>query len=201
MRSHVALTVKRVNEDAEGRPVNGVASNYLCDLAVRETVRVIGPFGTSFLMPNHEHSNLIMICTGTGSAPMRAMTERRRKVRKRGGSPGGKLMLFFGARSPQELPYYGPLQSLAKDFIDVNLAFSRTPGVPRQYVQDLMRERSKELGDLLKDPQTYIYVCGVTRMEEGVLAALRHAAERASIDWHDLQRTLVGEGRLLLETY
>jgi benzoyl-CoA 2,3-epoxidase subunit A len=41
-------------------------------------VQVIGPFGTSFLMPNHPKSHIVMICTGTGSAPMRAMTEWRR---------------------------------------------------------------------------------------------------------------------------
>ena len=49
---------------------------------------------------------------------------------------GGKLMLFFGARTQQELPYFGPLQSLPKDFIDICFAFSRTPGQPKRYVQD-----------------------------------------------------------------
>ena len=39
-------------------------------------------------------------------------------------------MLFFGARTKEELPYFGPLQSLPKDFIDINFAFSRTPGSP-----------------------------------------------------------------------
>ena len=51
--NNVSLTVKRVLEDHQGRPVRGVASNYLCDLHVGDDVDVIGPFGTSFLMPNH----------------------------------------------------------------------------------------------------------------------------------------------------
>ena len=34
-------------------------------------------------------------------------------------------MLFFGARAPGELPYFGPLLKLPADFIDINLAFSR----------------------------------------------------------------------------
>ena len=72
-----------------------------------DEVKVVGPYGTSFLMPNHPGSNLLMICTGTGSAPMRAMTERRR--RKSVPTEDGKLMLFFGARTPDELPYFGPL--------------------------------------------------------------------------------------------
>src|SRR5438874_5542597 len=77
--NNAALTVKRVTHDHDGHPVQGVASNYLCDLAKGAHVKVVGPFGTSFLMPNHPDSSLLMICTGTGSAPMRAMTERRRR--------------------------------------------------------------------------------------------------------------------------
>jgi len=123
--NNVSLTIKRVLEDHQGRPVRGVASNYLCDLQVGDTVRVTGPFGASFLMPNHPRSNIVMICTGTGSAPMRAMTEWRRRLRKSGKFEGGKLLLFFGARTPEELPYFGPLQNLPKDFIDINFAFSR----------------------------------------------------------------------------
>ena len=95
-----------------------------------------------------------MICTGTGSAPMRAMTEWRRRLRASGKFEGGKLMLFFGARSQEELPYFGPLQNLPKDFIDTNFAFSRTPGAPKRYVQDAMRERAADLAVLLQDPNT-----------------------------------------------
>src|SRR5947207_10349980 len=106
-------------------------------------VKVVGPFGTSFLMPNHPGASLLMICTGTGSAPMRAMTERRR--RRIAEKEGGTLMLFFGARAAEELPYFGPLMKLPKDFIDVNLAFSRVPGRAKQYVQDLIRDRASDV--------------------------------------------------------
>ena len=71
---------------------------------------MVGPYGASFLMPNHPGSLIMMICTGTGSAPMRAMTERRR--RRMGLKEGGELWLFFGARTPEELPYFGPLMKL-----------------------------------------------------------------------------------------
>ena len=141
--NNVALTVKRVTEDHDGAPVDGVASNYLCDLTKGDQVRVVGPYGTSFLMPNHPGSSLMMICTGTGSAPMRAMTERRR--RRIALKEGGELMLFFGARAPEELPYFGPLMKLPRDFIDINLAFSRVPGQPKRYVQDLIRERDDDV--------------------------------------------------------
>ncbi len=199
--NNVSLTVKRVTEDHQGKPVRGVASNYVCDLKVGDKVQVIGPFGQSFLMPNHPRSNIVMICTGTGSAPMRAMTEWRRRLRKSGKFEGGKLMLFFGARTPQELPYFGPLKSLPKDFIDINLAFSRLPDSPRRYVQDLMRERAADLVELLQDPDSYLYVCGLKSMEEGVVMALRDVAREGGLAWETLGAALKREGRLHLETY
>ncbi len=197
--NNVSLTVKRVTEDHQGNPVSGVCSNYLCDLKKGDTVQVTGPFGHSFLMPNHPGSHLVMICTGTGSAPMRAMTEYRRRHREESG--GGKLLLFFGSRTKEELPYFGPLMTLPKDFIDTNLAFSRTPGKSRQYVQDLMRERTADLAKMLKDPNAYFYVCGLKSMEEGVLNVLHDVAHDNGMNWADVAAEMKRLGRLHLETY
>ena len=199
--NNLSLTIKRVLEDHSGQPVRGIASNYMCDLKVGDTVQVIGPFGTSFLMPNHPKSSIVMICTGTGSAPMRAMTEWRRRLRASGKFEGGKLMLFFGARTQEELPYFGPLQSLPKDFIDSNFTFSRTPGQPKRYVQDALRERAADLVPLLQDPNACFYVCGLKAMEEGVVLALRDVATAAGLDWDTVGAALKREGRLHLETY
>jgi benzoyl-CoA 2,3-dioxygenase component A len=199
--NNISLTIKRVLEDHQGKPVRGVASNYMCDLKVGDKVQVIGPFGASFLMPNHPRSHIVMICTGTGSAPMRAMTEWRRRLRASGKFEGGKLMLFFGARTKEELPYFGPLQNLPKDFIDINFAFSRKLGQPKRYVQDVMRERAVDLAPLLADPNAYFYVCGLKAMEEGVLLALRDVAQQAGLAWDIVGAALKREGRLHLETY
>jgi benzoyl-CoA 2,3-dioxygenase component A len=197
--NNVSLTVKRVAEDHAGRPVRGVASNYLCDLPKGAQVNVVGPFGASFLMPNHPGSSLLMVCTGTGSAPMRAMTERRR--RRMAEKEGGDMMLFFGARSPQELPYFGPLMKLPHDFIDVNLAFSRVPGKPKRYVQDLIRERSDDVARMLGDDDCYIYVCGLKDMEAGVAEAFGDVSRQHGLDWDALLPSLREKGRYHLETY
>ena len=230
--NNLSLTVKRVLVDHSGQPVRGVASNYVCDLQKGDQVKVIGPFGSTFLMPDDAKANLLMICTGTGSAPMRGMTERRRRLqlpplptangiglsssgafnplpRVGGGEVDslreadswGKLMLFFGARSQEELPYFGPLMKLPKSFIDINLAFSRTPGQPRTYVQDLMRAHAAEIAALLKSDDTHLYVCGLKGMEDGVIDALRYAADQHGLDWRLLHPKLKAEGRLHLETY
>ena len=199
--NNLSLTIKRVLEDHQGQPVRGVGSNFMCDLNVGDKVQVIGPFGASFLMPNHPKSNIVMICTGTGSAPMRAMTEWRRRQRASGKFEGGKLMLFFGARTQQELPYFGPLQNLPKDFIDIEFAYSRTPGQPKRYVQDALRERAADIAVMLKDSNTCFYVCGLKSMEEGVVMALRDIAQQAGLDWASVGAALKREGRLQLETY
>ena len=199
--NNLSLTIKRVLEDHDGKPVRGVGSNYMCDLKVGDKVQVIGPFGASFLMPNHPKSNVVMICTGTGSAPMRAMTEWRRRLRASGKFEGGKLMLFFGARTPAELPYFGPLNKLPKDFIDIEFAFSRETGKPKRYVQDAMRDRAADIAALLKDDNTCFYVCGLKSMEEGVVLALREIAQGAGMDWETVGAELKKQGRLHLETY
>jgi benzoyl-CoA oxygenase/reductase BoxA protein len=194
--NNLALTVKRVKDRSTK---DGVCSNYLCDVKKGDSVTVIGPFGTTFLMPNHAGSSLLMICTGTGSAPMRAMTEYRRRTRET--TPSGKLMLFFGARTREELPYFGPLMSLPKDFIDVNLTFSRAPGQPKRYVQDALRERGKDVAELLKGDQSYVYVCGLKGMEEGVLKALADVVTESGSEWPPLYQKLRDLGRLHFETY
>lgn len=199
--NNISLTIKRVLQDHQGKAVRGVGSNYMCDLEAGETVKVIGPFGSSFLMPNHPGSHVVMICTGTGSAPMRAMTEWRRRLHATGDFEGGKLMLFFGARSRAELPYFGPLQKLPTDFIDIEFAFSREAEQAKAYVQDRMRERAVDLGQLLASPDTYFYVCGLKSMEEGVVLALRDIAKQAGFDWEELGTAMKQGGRLHFETY
>jgi benzoyl-CoA 2,3-epoxidase subunit A len=197
--NNISLTIKRVTEDHEGKATPGVGSNYMCDLKPGDKVQVIGPYGTTFLMPNHPGSSLMMICTGTGSAPMRAMTEFRR--RHKDVHQGGKLMLFFGARAQDELPYFGPLMKLPKDFIDINFAFSRTPNQPKQYVQDLIRARAADVATLLQDENCFIYICGLKGMEDGVKAAFKDICAAHGMDWNTLQPELVAKARFHIETY
>ncbi len=198
--NNLALTVKRVISEQDGKLIKGVASNYLCDLKKGDRVQVTGPFGDRFLMPNHAGSNLLMICTGTGAAPMRAMTEYRRRLQAQGKPVEGKLMLFFGARNPNELPYFGPLLKLPPSLIDKHFAFSRLPGEPRCYVQDKMRETAPAVADLLK-ADTYVYICGLKGMEAGVMEALHDICATSGMDWEALHRTMVKEGRFHVETY
>ena len=128
--NNLSLSVKRI---VEGRPdgsvFRGVASNWLCDLSPGDTIPVVGPFGATFLMPDDPEAELLMVCTGTGVAPFRGFTHRRRRTMPHA---RGKLFLFFGARSAQELPYFGPLQKYLKSQLDCELVYSRLPGTGKE---------------------------------------------------------------------
>ena len=176
--NNLALTVKRVAEKRpDGTEFRGIASNYVCDLKQGDKVKVVGPFGSTFLMPDDPEADVVMICTGTGSAPFRGFTERRRRTNAK-----GKLYLFFGARSPQELPYFGPLQKVPKTLLDQEQVFSRLPDKPKEYVQDRMRKRARDIAELLKREKTHVYVCGLRGMESGVEASFEHICQSSDIN-------------------
>jgi benzoyl-CoA 2,3-dioxygenase component A len=188
--NNVALTVKR--------EANGVCSNYICDLARGAEVAVTGPFGATFLMPNDPAANLIMICTGTGSAPFRAFTERRRRAMPQA---RGRLALFFGARRPEELPYFGPLQKVPARLLDQFLCYSRVAGAPKTYVQDRIRLESELVANLLREPATHVYICGLKGMESGVDEAFADVCRHATTDWAALKTEMRASGRYHVETY
>jgi len=197
--NNLSLTVKRVAEKRpDGTELRGVASNYVCDLKQGDKVKVVGPFGSTFLMPDDPESDIIMICTGTGSAPFRGFTERRRRSMP---NAKGRLHLFFGARSPQELPYFGPLQKVPKTLLDQELVFSRLANKPKEYVQDRMRTRAADLGALLARGTTHIYVCGLRGMEAGVEASFGEICKANGLDWPKLRATMRESGRYHVETY
>ncbi len=188
--NNVGLTIKRVQ--------GGVASNYMCDLKVGDKVKVIGPFGGTFLMPNDTQANIIMICTGTGSAPFRAFTERRRRAMQ---NAAGKAIMFFGARTPQELPYFGPLQKVPNSLLEKHLVFSRIPGADKEYVQDRMRTEANTVAALLASPATHIFICGLKGMETGVEEALADICRKHGQDWSKLKPDMRSDGRYHVETY
>jgi benzoyl-CoA 2,3-dioxygenase component A len=114
---------------------------------------------------------------------------------------GGELVLFFGARTPGELPYFGPLQKLPPEFIDINFAFSRVPDQPKQYVQDLIRAKGEKVAAMLRDDNCYIYICGLKGMEAGVLEAFRDICRANGLDWDKLRPELLKKARFHVETY
>jgi len=188
--NNISLTVKREDE--------GLCSNFVCDLKPGDTVNLTGPFGATFLLPSDPDAHLMMICTGTGSAPFRGFTMRRQREAP---MSEGSLTLVFGARRPKELPYFGPLKKVPEAFMDRVFAFSREEGEPKAYVQDKLRENAKKVADLMADPKGHIYICGLKAMEHGVEEALSDIARGAGLVWTELRDTMREDGRYHVETY
>jgi benzoyl-CoA 2,3-epoxidase subunit A len=188
--NNVSLTVKR--------DPGGLCSNYICDLKRGDRVKVAGPFGATFLMPNDARAKLLMICTGTGAAPFRAFTMRRQRSDPKAQN---SMTLVFGARAPDSLPYFGPLGKVPETLLRKHFAFSRKDGEPKRYVQDKLRERQDEIAPLLTDPDAYIYVCGRREMERGVDEALGNIAESFGMQWRSIRDAMREEGRYHVETY
>ena len=188
--NNLSLTIKR--------EPNGLCSNYMCDLKKGDKVQVTGPFGATFLMPNDPLANIIMICTGTGSAPFRGFTEWKRRIMP---SAPGRFVIFFGARRPEDLPYFGPLQKVPDALLNKHFAWSRVPGEPKTYVQDLMRQQAGMLSELVKSDATHIYICGLKGMEQGVDAALDDICRGAGLQWAEMRKEMREKGRYHVETY
>ncbi len=188
--NNLSLTVK--HED------KGVCSTYLANLKRGDEVQVTGPYGSTFLMPQDPAATIVMVCTGTGSAPFRAFTERRRRAMPDAPAP---LIMFFGARTPAELPYFGPLQKVPQHILTQHLVYSRLPGHEREYVQDRMRSEAKNLGAVLTRDNTHVFICGLKGMETGVDEAFSDICRKSGLDWAKIKPEMRASGRYHVETY
>ena len=122
---------------------------------------------------------------------------RQRRV----GPKDGGMVMFFGARTPESLPYFGPLNKLPESLLQKHLSYSRVPGEQREYVQDRMLQARDLVAGMLQDGQTHIYICGLKEMEAGVEAAFEEIAQSFGGNWPDLRDTLREAGRYHVETY
>lgn len=188
--NNLSLTVKREE--------HGVCSNFVCDLKQGDAVQLTGPFGATFLLPTDASSHLLMICTGTGSAPFRGFTMRRQRETP---SVQGSMTLVFGARRPEELPYFGPLNKVPESFLKKVFAFSRQDGEVKQYVQDKLRLEVDQIAALLQDPKGHIYICGLKAMEQGVEEAFSDIARGVGLTWTEVRDAMRQDGRYHVETY
>jgi benzoyl-CoA 2,3-dioxygenase component A len=188
--NNIALTVKREDQ--------GLCSNYVCDLKQGDTVSLTGPFGATFLMPNDHSAKLLMICTGTGSAPFRAFTMHR----QRNSAPeSADIMLIFGARTRDSLPYFGPLKKVPDSLLAKHLVYSREPDEPKRYVQDEIRQQSDTVLAYLRDASCHVYICGLRAMEDGVEEAFSDIVRAAGLQWDTVKTEMRDSGRYHVETY
>lgn len=114
--------------DGNHEPFLGVASTYLASLRPGDKVQlVIRPSAVAFRPPSDLTIPLIMLCAGSGLAPMRGFLEER-AIQKQSGRDVAKCLLFFGCRSPEQDYLYGEKELKAWEeagIVDIRPAFSR----------------------------------------------------------------------------
>lgn len=173
--SIITTTVKRLLDEHwdSHKLVQGVCSNYLCDLNVGDEVLLTGPVGKRFLLPTEPAKHdYIFIATGTGIAPFRGMLLDLIKQ----GMPS-RVALLMGAPYESDLLYHDELTAWADQHANLtyHTAISRhtTPDQPEPlYVQDRLRVDHATLAPMLASDRTLIYICGLAGMELGVFQQL-----------------------------
>ncbi|TAE91911.1 MAG: sulfite reductase [NADPH] flavoprotein alpha-component [Verrucomicrobia bacterium] len=166
----VHLTVAAVRYQSHGRARKGVASTYLADKAhTGQSVKVYTHTNKNFRLPENGDTPIIMVGPGTGIAPFRAFVEHRAEL-----GHSGKNWLFFGDQRYMfdflyQLEWQEHLKNGTLSRLDV--AFSRDQP-EKIYVQQRMREKSRDLYDWLQQG-AHFYVCGdASRMANDVHEAL-----------------------------
>jgi ferredoxin--NADP+ reductase len=206
----VSLCVRQLQYEKDGETINGVCSTYLCDIKPGDKVKITGPVGKEMLLPEEEDSNIVMLATGTGIAPMRAYLRRMfepTEKEKNKWNFKGKAWLFMGAPKSANLLYEEDLQRYLAENPD---NFKYTKAISREqqnakggrmYIQDRVLESANELFNMIEDEKTHIYLCGLKGMEPGIDEAMSKAAEEKGLNWSELRPQLKKAGRWHVETY
>ncbi|GJE90389.1 bifunctional P-450/NADPH-P450 reductase [Phanerochaete sordida] len=153
-------------------PFLGVASTYLARLRPNDRVQLaVRPSAAAFHPPADPATPMIMVCAGSGLAPMRGFLQER-ALQKKGGREVGKSVLFFGCRRPGEDYLYedSDLKEWAElGVVDVRPAFSRESekSLGCKYVQDRVWHDRADVVSAW-EAGAKIFICGSSKMAAGV---------------------------------
>ena len=207
----VSLCVRKLEykHPETGEHVEGVCSSYLCNLKPGDDVAITGPVGKEMLLPDDEDANIVMIATGTGIAPFRAYLWRMFFEGDKNPDYNfkGFAWLFFGIPKTANILYKEQLEELAEKYPDnfrLDYAISREQKNAeggKMYIQHRIAEHADKLWELMQNPKTHTYICGLKGMEDGIDEALSAAAGKHGVNWDDYRKQMKKEHRWHVETY
>lgn len=152
----------------------GAATALLSDLGEGGTVDASGPYGRFCLMDADANRRYLLVATGTGVTPYRAMLPRIRELTK---TRGCTFELIYGARNEGELLYGEEFEAFAREVpgFAFHPCFSRTMrAVPRP--NDRGGRVHVALAELAPDAARDIaYLCGNPDMVDQAFALLKEA--------------------------
>lgn|SRR5690606_30890994 len=174
-RREQALGPEATIEIAVSYVAGGAATALFEGLELGDRIQASGPFGRFCLQPADDNARYLLIATGTGVTPYRAMLPQLSALIA---ERGIQVVLLFGARSPAELLYGDEFRAFADahpDHFRFVPCFSRElpeaphPDVRHGYVQQFLPE-------FAPDPARDIaYLCGNPNMVDACFEALKEA--------------------------
>ena len=213
----VSTTVKRTIEEFDNNKLYlGVCSNYLADLQPGDMVKMTGPSGRRFLLPENAHDfNYVFFATGTGIAPYRGMIK---ELLDQGFNK--EIVLVFGCAYRTDLLYADYFESLDEEYDN----FHYLPRVSREdrradgskkYVQTTLWDDAELLDPIMEQDNSLMYICGLKGMESGIYRALAKkglteyldvrepASGKTPDEWdeRDLKRYVKPSSRTFVEVY
>jgi ferredoxin-NADP reductase len=169
-----ALGPGELVEIAVSYVAGGAATALFENLQEGDRIEASGPYGRFCLMPQDANKRYLLIGTGTGVTPYRAMLPL---IEKQIAERGIEVVLLFGARTPQELLYAEDFYAFAARHPQFRFmpCFSRElpeaphPDVRRGYVQDALAELAPSAANDIA------YLCGNPNMVDACFEALKTA--------------------------
>ncbi len=152
----------------------GAATELLSTLDEGGTIEASGPYGRFCLMDGDTNSRYLLVATGTGVTPYRAMLPQIRALTQ---ARGCTFALVYGARNETELLYGDEFEAFAREVpgFTFHPCLSRTPrAVPRPH--DRHGRAQVALGELGPNAANDIaYLCGNPNMVDEAFALLKEA--------------------------
>jgi ferredoxin-NADP reductase len=153
------IAVTRVDE-------GGSASLALHALAPGARLDVDGPHGF-FTREDMRQQPALMVATGTGVCPLRAMLQDELQVQQ-----GPPLRLLFGCRTEQDILWRAEFEELAASHPRFSLLVTLSrPSDAWSGARGYVQHHLAELIDAANKP--HVYVCGLTKMVSDVRRVLK----------------------------
>lgn len=137
----------------------GRATGILFGMQPGDTVRASGPFGRFILREDDPPCRYVLIATGTGVSPYRAMLP---ELERRIDLEDFRVELLLGVRAPDELLYGDEFQQIAEKHPGFKFHASYSRQLPEQETERVYKGYVQEHLDALElNPETDIaYLCG-----------------------------------------
>jgi ferredoxin-NADP reductase len=150
----------------------GAASKLLFGLSIGAELDGSGPYGRFCLLESDKNQRYVLVGTGTGITPYRAMFDHiRRVVQER----GAKFVIVQGARTHQELLYrddFRALQAELPEHVRYIGCVSREPA--NASVDTIAGHVQQGLDQIGMDPnQDVVYLCGNPNMVDQCFNSLK----------------------------